>query len=268
MKNRYGLSINEVSEDVFACGLFSSVEYSTTRLDKNTYDVVLRDAQKLNDYSRKYNVKIASFHLPFSHNSYYKIDPASLDDKVRNQTFVYTKRLIDIYSTCNPEYVVIHGSTRVEDKSRAKHLDAFAQYLKMLCSYCAKYDMNVAVETLKPRCIANGKDELLYIMNKANCSNVGICFDSNHLLNEDNLDFLRAAGEFVIATHFSDFDGIDECHWYPGRGINNWIEIIDILDKKGYKGYYTFEVSWPDDNPCIDEYNTLISEWEKCLIKG
>lgn len=262
MQKKYGLSITEPCEEVFSCGLFSSVEYATTRLDKDTFDIIKEDAQKLKGYSEKYNTKIKSFHLPFSHNSYYKIAPSSLDEAVREKSLEYTKKLIDIYSLCNIEYIVIHASARVEDKDRPKHLKAFTDYLKKLCDYCLKYNIKVAVESLKPRCIGNGKDELLYIMENVKRENAGICFDSNHLLNEDNIEFLKECGKYVIATHLSDFDGIDERHWYPGRGINKWKEIVSLLKENGYSGDYTFEVSWPDDKPCLTEYKKLIDEWE------
>lgn len=266
MNKNYGLSIETPREDVFMCGLFQCVEYCQTRLEKDGFEKTLQDIELLRQLSLQYGARINSFHLPFSPNGYFKFQPSSLNNAEREQTLSYTKELIKIYSVCNPSYVVLHASTRVEDTDRPAHLAAFVDYAQKLCDFCKPYGISVAVETLKPRCIGNGLDEHLYIMQNVCRDNIGICFDSNHLLCEDNIEFLKAAGQYVIATHLSDYDGIDERHWYPGRGINNWQKILSLLSDKGYNAPYTFEVSWPNDNPCAEEYNILISEWEK--LKG
>ena len=99
-------------------------------------------------------------------------------------------------------------------------------------------------------------------MEHAERKNLGICFDSNHLLEEDNYAFLENAGQYVVTTHFSDFDGIDERHWYPGRGINDWKRITGILADKGYDQPWVFEVSFPDKIATAEECRTLITEWE------
>ncbi|MBQ4527422.1 MAG: sugar phosphate isomerase/epimerase [Clostridia bacterium] len=265
MNKSYGISIKNANEEVFASGLFSCVEYCRCdfRVDR-AYEDTLDDVPKLIELSNKYNVAIRSYHLPFNDEGKIPFLPSSLDSTDRTKTLEMTKNLITALEPTGIEYVVIHGSLRVLAHERQQRLNAFVEYLKELCDFCKGLNnIKVCVETLKPRCIGNGLKEHLYILENVNKDNLGICFDSNHLLEEDNLDFIRGAGEYIYTTHFSDFDGIDERHWYPGRGINDWKSIVDLLEKKGYNGPYVFEVGFPDGKPSLAEYRTLISEWEQ-----
>jgi len=263
MRKEYGLSISNPDERVFKCGLFSCVEFCRSNFDdEDSFEKFEENAKKLYELSEKYNVKVRSLHLPFG-EGYYKFAPASLDKKVRDETFENTKRVIEMMLPCGIEIVVIHGSLAVEPDDRAKRLDYFVDYLKGLCDFCAKFNIKVAVETLKPRCLGNGLSEHLYIMENVKRENIGICFDSNHLLEEDNIDFLKAAGKYVITTHLSDFDGIDERHWDPGDGIINWKELIKTLDDNGYNAPYVFEISFYDRERSEEVLKGIIEKWEK-----
>jgi len=267
MRKEYGLSIKNANEEVFKTGLFSCVEYCRADFRiPNSFELTQEDVPKLIEYSKKYNVAIRSYHIPFNDEPPVPFIPASLDEAERNKTLENTKKLITMLSECGIEIVVIHGSLRVLPEERQQRLDNFVDYVQKLCDFCKPLGISVAVETLKPRCIGNGLSEHLYIMKNVNRDNVGICFDSNHLLEEDNIDFIEGAGEYIITTHLSDFDGIDEKHWYPGRGINDWKKIVSALDSKGYKGPYVFEVSFPDKVPTQKECEKLINEWEKMFF--
>lgn len=263
MKKNYGLSLKTPDEELFKCGLFNCFEYCRADFRiEGSFEKTENDVPKLLELSRKYNIQIRSYHLPFNDEGDFPFIPASLDDAEREFTFENTKKLIDMLSKCGIEIVVIHGSLRVLPEERQARLDIFVDYIKRLCDYCKPLGIKVAVETLKPRCIGNGLKEHLYIMKKANRDNLGICFDSNHLLEEDNLEFIKGVGEYIITTHLSDFDGVDERHWYPGRGINKWREIVELLSQNGYNGPYVFEVSFPGGKATVEECRKLICEWE------
>lgn len=265
MRKEYGVFIKDADEAAFSCGLFRCVEYSKGILDTpDALEIVERDVEKLIAYSRKYNVEVRSFHIPFGSSEYYRFEPASLDPAVRAETLALTKRLLKLVIPAGIRYVVLHGSLRVLPEERQQKLEVFVEYVQELCDFCKEYGITVAVETLKPRCIGNGLKEHLYIQEHVKRSNLGICFDSNHLLEEDNLDFLKGAGQYVVTTHFSDYDGIDERHWYPGRGINDWKQIVQILEEKGYREPYVFETSFHEEvNPRgAESYAQLIQEWE------
>lgn len=264
MRKEYGLSIKGANEEIFSSGLFSCVEYCRADFRiPGSFELTQNDVPKLIEYSKKYNVAIRSYHIPFNDEPPVPFVPASLDAGEREATLENTKKLIGMMAPCGVEIVVIHGSLRVLPEERQARLDYFVDYVQKLCDFCKPLGISVAVETLKPRCIGNGLKEHLYIMEHVNRDNVGICFDSNHLLEEDNIKFIEGAGEYIITTHLSDFDGNDEKHWYPGRGINDWKGIVSALDKKGYTGPFVFEVSFPGGKQTPEECRILIDEWEK-----
>lgn len=264
MKTNYGLSIKNADEKLFASGLFGCFEYCNVDFRiPGACEKTIDDAKKLAELSKEYGVKIRSYHLPFSDEGDMPFIPASLDKNIRKNTFEKTKELINIVAPCGIEIVVIHGSLRVLPEERQQKLDIFVDYIKDLCDFCKPLGIKVAVESLKPRCIGNSSDELIYIVENVNRDNVGICFDSNHLLFEDNTEFVNKAGKYIITTHLSDFDGDDEKHWYPGRGINNWKSIVGAMKEKGYTGPWVFEVSFPNRIATVEECKILIDEWEK-----
>ena len=270
MNFKYGISIHKPDETVFGCGLFDCVEYCGY-VDFRPFDSFERfeaEVDELCRLSQKYNVRVRSYHLPFADENdggTYPFTPASLSEDVRKFTMNNTKKLINYISKCGIKYVVLHGSKKVTDSDRPQKLDLLVEYIKELCDFCAPLGITVALETLKPTCLGRTLAEHLYVMEKANRQNLGICFDSNHLLGEDNINFLSGAGQYVVTTHLSDYDGIDERHWFPGRGINNWQQIVSLLRQKGYNGPFVFEVGFKQYDPTLEELHTLVDEWEKLI---
>lgn len=260
MNREYSLSVSTADETVFSSGIFSSVEY--VKAIAGTLNEQLRifeDAKELNRLSKKYGVKVRSFHLPFAE----PFKPASLDKEERKWALETTKQLIEYMLPCGIEYVILHGGVNVNPEKTQEQLDVFIKYIQELCDFCLPYKITVAVETLKPVRIGNGVKEHLYIMNKVNRTNVGICFDCNHFIGEDPIDFLKEAGRYVVTTHLSDYDAIDEKHWYPGRGVIDWKLLVKSLDDCGYNGPFVFEVNWPGKTPLLSDLKQLIYEWEQ-----
>jgi sugar phosphate isomerase/epimerase len=68
-----------------------------------------------------------------------------------------------------------------------------------------------------------------------------VCFDTNHLLGEDIISFIKRMGDKIVTIHVSDYDYIDERHWLPGEGLIDWVALIDTLDEIGYEGDWIYE---------------------------
>jgi len=73
-------------------------------------------------------------------------------------------------------------------------------------------------------------------------SNVGFCVDVNHFMRERPEDAIRKLGNRVWSLHISDYDFVDERHWLPGEGSNDWTAILQALEDVGYKGPFLYEV--------------------------
>lgn len=278
MNRPLGLSVSLPLESVFASGLFECIEYSigaNFNLESG-FDDWEKRTEEMKALCRKYNVKMRSYHLPFNgerFNGCFMHAPAALDEGIRERTFKWTKRLIDGLSDMGIEILIIHGSLRVEDEDkRDKHLECFIEYLRRLADYCKPLGISIAVETLLECCIGGGGDdpenrirEMRRIMEGVNRDNVGICLDNNHFIKSDPYTFLEELGQYVITTHFSDYDGVTERHNFPGDGITDWKRITSLLIEKGYKGPWVFEVSFGDAGHTLEKLNTLVNSWKSLL---
>ena len=84
--------------------------------------------------------------------------------------------------------------------------------------------------------------------------NVGFCWDSGHeMCYNHSKDMLALYGDRLLGTHLNDnlgirdFGGkityIDDLHLLPFDGIADWDDIARRLDRCGFDGPLTFELS-------------------------
>ncbi len=106
-----------------------------------------------------------------------------------------------------------------------------------------------------------------------NNKNVGFCLDTGHeMCYNRHRDMLASYGDRLIATHLNDNLGIsredgeifwtDDLHLLPFDGIADWDNIAARLDKWGYNGILTFELtvkSKPDRHE-NDKYAAMLTE--------
>ena len=88
----------------------------------------------------------------------------------------------------------------------------------------------------------------------ASYDNVGFCWDSGHeLCYNKGKDMLALYGDRLIATHINDNLGVtnpsgdifwtDDLHLLPFDGIQDWVGVAHRLDRCGYDGILTFELT-------------------------
>lgn len=98
----------------------------------------------------------------------------------------------------------------------------------------------LCIEELPRTCLGRNSTELLRII--APYPDVKICFDTNHLLSEGLLHFVETCGDRIATVHVSDYDMIDERHWFPGKGKIDWPALYRALMKVGYKVVFMYEL--------------------------
>jgi len=196
------------------------------------------DYKALEDYSRKYGVELWSYHIPFQ-----TTDIASADRAWRLCSLEYICELIKQASNAGIHKFVTHASTELpNDPVRSADTLAIAkESLSQLADFAANYDSVICVEDLPRFCLGNCSDELLDILSVND--KLRICFDTNHLLGEDILSFVKRVGDKIITVHISDYDYIDERHWLPGEGDIPWYDLYSALLDVGYKGAWMYEIS-------------------------
>ena len=186
-------------------------------------------------------VGLWSFHLPFypfETNNFAHPDPT-----VRKNTVALHSEFVKHCGDIGIGIVVAHPSGEPNPaEDRAERLKYAQDTLSELAEIAAKEGVTVAVEDLPRTCIGNCSKEIAFIAEGSD--KLRVCFDTNHLLFEDNADFIRAVGSKIVTIHASDYDLIDEKHWLPYEGKNNWVEIVTLLEEAGYAGPFMYEVGF------------------------
>lgn len=182
-------------------------------------------------------LELWSIHLPFSGD----LDISHFDDAKRAFAMKANLELIAAASKAGIGVAVVHPSSEpIPESDREKRLALSLANLRILTEAAGIAGMRLAVENLPRTCLCNHSREVAYLL--AAIPGLGVAFDTNHLLIQDNVEFIRAVGSRIITLHVSDYDFIDERHWLPFEGKNDWKTIITALDEAGYDGPWMYEV--------------------------
>ncbi|MFA6948730.1 MAG: sugar phosphate isomerase/epimerase family protein [Eubacteriales bacterium] len=196
-------------------------------------------AKEFGDLAKEAGVWLRSFHLPFGSH----LDVSSADAANREFTMKTNEILIEACARADISVVVIHPSSEpIADDARAERMKYSAENLGILARRCAELGMRLAVEDLPRTCLGHNSDEISALLSPN--PELYITFDTNHLLIQDNIEFIRAVGAKIITTHVSDYDFIDERHLMPlTEGCkNDWKAIISALEAVGYDGVWNYEL--------------------------
>ncbi|MBO5214579.1 MAG: sugar phosphate isomerase/epimerase [Clostridia bacterium] len=199
------------------------------------------DPKKILADAKNAGVRIWSFHLPFC--PFDLINPAFFDETKRENTVKFLSSIIKKWGENGIKRFVIHASGEPNaDNERPLLLSQAKKSLEELSVVAKEYDAIIAVEDLPRTCLGNHHSDILYLI--GDNPNLGVCFDTNHLLSERGEDFLRAVKGRLVTVHISDFDYINERHWLPGEGKIDWVSMMDALDEVGYDGTFLYELSF------------------------
>lgn len=201
------------------------------------------------------SVRLWSYHLPFAGDKVFDI--ASPDTDLRKYTVNTLAEYIKKGSDIGIDKFVVHpcGEPKSsEGDARENELLCSMESLDFLAEIAAKEGAVIAVEDLPRSCLANTSLELERLIS-AN-GKLRVCFDTNHLLSENPLDFIERLGDKIITLHVSDFDFINERHWLPGEGKLDWQAIYNKLIEKAYTGPWLYEISL-EPNPRTMERRRL-----------
>jgi sugar phosphate isomerase/epimerase len=222
----------------------------------------LRDKyERLALESMKAGIEIWSVHLPFG----WEWDLSEPDDTRRKNIITSHSELIDIASVLKPKKAVIHASYEpIPQEERPHRIKKCKVALHTLTEKADSYGIQLAVECLPRTCLGNCSGEIKQLIEGNN--KIGVCFDLNHLLVEQNEDFLNELGSKIVTLHVSDYDRVDERHWMPGRGVTDWNKMIHGLSSAAYKGPFLFELSQKNAERTLTPAD-LVKCWHHLLSK-
>lgn len=189
--------------------------------------------------AEKYGVNLWSCHLPFY--PFEDFDISCTDAQTRKKIVEYQGELIKKAADVGIDKFVIHPSGEpIEDSDRGEHLNCAMESLSILAEIADRAGGCVAVEDLPRSCLGRDINELCKLVSPD--ERLRVCFDTNHLLYDDNVEFIKALGKKIVTIHVSDYDFVDEKHWLPGEGKNPWNAMYNALKEVGYNGVWMYEL--------------------------
>lgn len=195
------------------------------------------DFKKVRELADRFGIEIWSCHLPFRD----KWSLVQKNDNDHKKTIDLQKMLIERATDIGVDKFVMHPGSPLENTSREESKKRSMEALSTLADFAASHGAVIAVENMIPKCLGNCADELLELVS-AN-EKLRICFDVNHMLLEKHEDFAEKVRDKLITMHISDYDFIEERHWFPGYGKIDWVSLYKKLCEIGYEGAWIYELS-------------------------
>jgi len=241
-------SVESIERNVFEGYAKNGIPLMEISLNWDKYSSINWKKTERNAYET--GVRLWSFHLPFAPFSQNNI--ASTDANIRNRSIELQKEYIKRVGDIGIGVVIIHPSGEpIMSEDRKEMLKYSAESLGILANEGLKCGVTIAVENLPRTCLGKDSHEIKELISVH--SNLHVCFDTNHLLSQPINAFIEDVGEKIITTHISDFDFKNERHWLPGEGYIDWIEVLNALEKKSYRGPLMYEMSFaPPSTGTID----------------
>lgn len=179
-------------------------------------------------------------------------DFSVLDESLFNQAVEHGLKGLQLAADLGAPRVVVHASAEpVEVAERSARLAQASRGLGRLGAWAADHGVRIAVEVLPRTCLGNTITELLDLLEGLDDEVFGVCLDTNHLM--DRYQTLPAEihrlGNRLLATHLSDYDGVDEKHDLPGNGVVDWSGVMKALEAIDYQGPLNYECALPGDTP-------------------
>lgn len=225
-----------IDEEMFRLYSKAGITHMEVSVSKELSDEL--DFAKLLEWSKKYGVELYSFHLPFW--PFAEIDISNPD--IAEASVEYLKGFVDKGTSVGIDKYIIHPSGEpIEENDRPLRMATAKKSLAILAEYAEGKGAVICVENLPRTCLGRDSRDILELLN---CdSRLVACFDTNHLLEEDPIEFINKIGNKIVTLHVSDYDFKNERHWLPGEGLLDWQSIISALEGVGYDGVWLYEIN-------------------------
>lgn len=248
----------DLTEQNFAAMKKSQIDAVEISMSSEAYRNI--DYNALKTYSQKYGIRLWSYHLPFT--PFAELEPSSLDANVRKNTVAYFSELMKKGSDIGIDKFVIHASGEpIDDAERPERMKCAMETLDILAETAFQNGACLAVEDLPRTCLGNSAEEIRQLVS-AN-DKLKVCFDTNHLLQDNNLNFMTQLADKIVTLHVSDYDFINERHWLPGEGKIDWKSMIAKFREIDYDGVWMYEIGLKCPNTILRDRDLTFEDFYK-----
>lgn len=245
-----------IDDSLFAEYRAAGIAAMEISVHKTKYDEI--DYDLLAAASARHGVKLWSYHLPFAPFAQLDLSRPALVE----QTLARFEQLIGRASAIGIKRFIVHPSTEpIPPEERGARLACAKESLARLAEIAAGYGAVIAVEDLPRTCLGNCSAEIEELISAHPA--LRVCFDTNHLLGEDPVNFIHRLGDKIITLHVSDYDFVDERHWLPGEGKLDWQAVLQALREVGYSGPWLYELGFGCPKTLVRERDLCCADFAR-----
>ena len=180
------------------------------------------------------------------------LDISSLESAVRLAGIRAVQVALDLAIQMGARTVIVHPSSEpIYPESRAARMEQSKQGIETIAGMAREAGIRIAIELLPRTCLGRSVAELLELLEGVDAGTAGVCLDTNHLMDGFNAlaDVVRGLGPRLFALHCSDYDGVDEKHWPPLRGVIDWSAFLAALSAAGFACPFHYEATLDGQTP-------------------
>lgn len=223
-------------------------------------EAVFREVKKNLDEKK---LKLWSCHIPFGK----QYDISDIEEEHRKIVVGQMTKIILSCHILKPKRLILHPSFEpIKEEEREERMIQSIKSIGELRHQANKIRAVLCIENLPRTCLGRDSGEILRLISDYN--DVGACYDVNHLLNEDQIEFAEKVGKKIKTLHISDYDKINERHWIPGQGVTSWGKLYRAILKTGYRGVFMYETINDKERPkhkatvpqLLESYKMILEE--------
>jgi len=160
------------------------------------------------------------------------------------------KPWLDLFVALGIRAGVLHAAGGM-DLSDGERFERRVKALTALTDHLKGTPMSIALENLIRETTPRSAEDLLELIHAVGSDHLGICLDTGHLnlaranggVEYSQSEFIRRAGDKLIALHIADNDTSRDQHLIPfGLGNVDWKDVMSGLREVKYPGLFNLEV--------------------------
>jgi len=192
-------------------------------------------------------------------------NPASSIIEERKWTVQHYKDVVDLASDLGTPTVLYVAGWVIFGTAQKDSWQYSVESLTEIAEYAESKNITICVEpTSSDSNLVQTADDALMMMEQTGKPNVGVMFDTYHVLyrNEVPSDYVYTMGKNLKHIHLSDYDRLA-----PGQGGMDFLPVLQALKDVDFQGYVTMEVGFNSRASHPDSIARLSLEYLKGLEK-
>jgi len=210
-----------------------------------------KDADQIQEARQAFavaGIELRRMHADFGSS----VDISSPDSAIRSAGVQAFRTALDLAVRMGAGMVIMHPSSEpIGDDARAARMQHAKRSIEAIAEIARDAGCRVAFELLPRTCLGRSAAELLDLLEGVDAETTGVCLDTNHLMGPFGSlpEVVRSLAPRLFALHCSDYDGVDEKHWTPLRGVIDWGGFLSALRAVGFSGPILYEASLDGETP-------------------